>query len=225
MTAWLLLMPGIPMLFQGQEFAASTPFLYFADHQGKLAQAVRDGRRQFLVQFPSLASSEMQERLADPVSEDDFRRCVLDLGERGRHASAYALHRDLLALRRSDPVLGKRPARVDGAVVAEPAWLLRYFAEPSDRLLLVNLGPDLTLTRLPEPLLAPPTDRAWQVLWSSESPSYDGGGVPALYRDGTLHLPGESAMVLVPGPVTPEAAPELEPELEKEARKRRRDNG
>src|SRR5205814_871771 len=53
MTAWLLLMPGIPMLLQGQEFAASTPFLYFADHQGGLAQAVRDGRREFLAQFPS----------------------------------------------------------------------------------------------------------------------------------------------------------------------------
>ncbi len=44
MTAYLLLMPGIPMLFQGQEFAASTPFLYFADHRDDLVEPVRKGR-------------------------------------------------------------------------------------------------------------------------------------------------------------------------------------
>ena len=66
--------------------------------------------------FPSIADPEMQRRLADPADEETFRRCVLDLGERERHAPAYALHRDLLALRRDDPVLGRRPARVDGAV-------------------------------------------------------------------------------------------------------------
>jgi hypothetical protein len=53
MTAFLLLMPGIPMLFQGQEFAASNPFLYFADHNAELDRAVRKGRREFLGQFPA----------------------------------------------------------------------------------------------------------------------------------------------------------------------------
>ena len=45
MTAYFLLMPGIPMLFQGQEFAASSPFLYFADHEIELSHDVREGRR------------------------------------------------------------------------------------------------------------------------------------------------------------------------------------
>ena len=209
MTAWLLLMPGIPMLLQGQEFAASTPFLYFADHRPDLAASVRDGRREFLAQFPSIASAEMTARLADPGDPDTFRRCILDFGERRTHAPVYALHRDLLRLRRADPVLGRRPARVDGATIGERAWLLRYFGAPGDRLLLVNLGADLTLAPMPEPLLAPPEDRAWDVLWSSELACYGGGGVPALYRDGALHLPGDSAMLLVPGPVTAQAAPEL----------------
>ena len=62
---------------------------------------------------------------------------------------------------------------------------------------------------MPEPLLAPLEDQAWQVLWSSEAPSYGGGGTPPLYRDGNLHIPGESALVLCPGPLTAEAAPEL----------------
>src|SRR5207249_1560003 len=55
MTALLLLAPGTPMLFQGQEFAASAPFFYFADHKSELAELVRDGRADFLTQFPSLA--------------------------------------------------------------------------------------------------------------------------------------------------------------------------
>lgn len=212
MTCYLLLMPGIPMLFQGQEFAASTPFLYFADHRDDLVESVRQGRGEFLAQFPSIADPEMRRRLAQPADEATFRRCILDLGERERHAPAYALHRDLLALRRDDPVLRRRPAPVDGAVIGEHAWVLRFFAEDegdSDRLLLVNLGTDLTLAPTPEPLLAPPEDRAWQILWSSEQPAYGGGGTPALYRDGVLHIAGASALVLQPGPLTPDAAPEL----------------
>src|SRR5207253_2531620 len=126
MTAYLLLMPGTPMLFQGQEFAASSPFLYFADHDPELARAVRRGRRDFLRQFPSLASEEMTEQLAAPDAADSFRCSVLDPGERRAHVAACALHRDLLALRRDDPVLGARPARVDGAVLGARAWVLRF---------------------------------------------------------------------------------------------------
>jgi maltooligosyltrehalose trehalohydrolase len=47
MTALLLLMPGSPMLFQGQEFSASAPFLFFADHEPTLAAAIREGRSAF----------------------------------------------------------------------------------------------------------------------------------------------------------------------------------
>src|SRR6202048_4982708 len=99
MTAYFLLMPGIPLLFQGQEFGASTPFFYFADHETELARAVRDGRGTFLAQFPSLSSGEMQAQLTDPGDIDTFRRSVLDHGERRRNGAIYALHRDLLALR------------------------------------------------------------------------------------------------------------------------------
>ena len=133
MTAYFLLMPGIPMLFQGQEFGASSPFFYFADHESELSRDVREGRRRFLAQFPSLATSEMQAELADPGDIDTFRRSVLDLGERQRHASIYALHRDLLALRRTDPVLGQRPCRIDGAALTDEAWMLRFFSRERRR--------------------------------------------------------------------------------------------
>ena len=205
MTAYLLLMPGLPMLFQGQEFGSSKPFLYFADHGPELARAVRRGRGEFLGQFPNLASPEMRSRLADPGNPKTFRRSVLDRADRERHAEAWALHRDLLALRRDDPVLGCRPVRVDGAVIGDKAWVLRYFADDADRLLIVNLGQDLTLEPSPEPLLAPLQDQAWRILWSSEAPDYGGGGTPALYRDRSLHVPGEAALVLAPGPLAEDA--------------------
>ncbi len=57
MTALMLLGPGTPMLFQGQEFAASSPFLYFADHNENLAPLIRRGRAEFLSQFSSIACS------------------------------------------------------------------------------------------------------------------------------------------------------------------------
>jgi maltooligosyltrehalose trehalohydrolase len=92
--------------------------------------------------------------------------------------------------------------------------VLRFFAEEADRLLIINLGLDLTLAPMPEPLMAPPENRAWQILWSSEQPTYGGSGTPPLYRDGVLRIVGESALVLEPGPLTPDAAPELQPELQ-----------
>ena len=91
MTAHLLLMPGIPMLFQGQEFAASNPFLYFADHRPGLDRAVRRGRREFLGQFPSIAAPEVSDRLADPSEAESFRRSALDPAERQTHATAAPL--------------------------------------------------------------------------------------------------------------------------------------
>ncbi len=60
MTALLLLAPQTPMLFQGQEFASSSPFLFFADHQGELRAKVAQGRREFLSQFPNLALPDGQ---------------------------------------------------------------------------------------------------------------------------------------------------------------------
>jgi maltooligosyltrehalose trehalohydrolase len=62
--------------------------------------------------------------------------------------------------------------------------------------LLLNLGADLPLSPIPEPLVAPPRGHRWRVLWSSEAVGYGGSGVPALAADDSWLLPGESAIVL-----------------------------
>src|SRR5207248_764464 len=125
LTALLLLGPGTPMLFQGQEFASSSPFLFFADHHPELAQLVKKGRADFLSQFPTLTTPEMVAQLADPHAPETFERCRLNLAERHLHAEAYALHKDLLALRRTDPVFGAR-SRLDGAVLGEQAFVVHF---------------------------------------------------------------------------------------------------
>src|SRR5262249_51223610 len=66
LTAVWLLGPGTPMFFQGQEFAASSPFCFFSDFPEELARLTSQGRAQFLSQFPSLAQPEMQVCLPDP---------------------------------------------------------------------------------------------------------------------------------------------------------------
>ena len=200
MTALLLLGPQIPMLFQGQEFAASSPFLFFADHHPELAARVRKGRRDFLAQFPSIASPEVTASLAPPDAPATFDRSMLDPAEREQHAGWLALHRDLLRLRRDDHAIRAATRRgVDGAVLDAASFVLRYGADmPADeRLLVVNLGGALTLESLPEPLLAPPAGFDWSVLWCSEAPEYGGhGAAPRMSADAAWHLPAETALLL-----------------------------
>ncbi|MGE5365347.1 MAG: malto-oligosyltrehalose trehalohydrolase [Bacteroidota bacterium] len=180
-AALLLLTPSIPMLFQGQEFASSRPFLYFADHSPELARLVKEGRCKFLAQFPSIATEETQRMLADPSGRATFMSCKLDHTEKEKNSAVYSLYRDLIALRRDDPVLRSARTRnsFDGAVLGGEAFLIRFFGgDCNDRLLIVNFGADLHLSPSPEPLLAPPGDRKWKLLWSSESVKYGGGGMP-----------------------------------------------
>jgi maltooligosyltrehalose trehalohydrolase len=199
-TALLLLGPATPMLFQGQEFASSSPFLFFADHRAELAQAVRKGRAEFLAQFRSLGTPEMQRLLPDPADRATFEKCKLDLDEREDHFAAYTLHCDLLRLRRDDPVFSKASAGLlDGAILASEAFLIRWFDDlQGDRLLVVNLGADLHLSITPEPLLAPPGGHYWDILWSSENPKYGGLGTPALETEEGWRIPGHAAVVLSP---------------------------
>jgi maltooligosyltrehalose trehalohydrolase len=207
LTTLLLLSPGTPMLFQGQEFAASAPFLYFADFEPGLAAAVRRGRGEFLEQFPSIVDLQQKNTLADPGDPATFERCKLDLRERTTHAEAYALHIDLLRLRRDDVAFRlQQPGGVDGAVLGPAAFALRFFTpgHVDDRVVVVNLGADLFRPSAAEPLLAPPSaDTDWQLRWSSDDPKYGGTGTRELLPDGSWDIPSECAFVLSPGAQQP----------------------
>jgi maltooligosyltrehalose trehalohydrolase len=207
-TALLLLAPATPMLFQGQEFAASSPFLYFADHEPALSELVFKGRIDFLAQFPSIAGEEARAVLDDPASMKTFERCKLDPAERRRNAGIYDLHRDLLKLRASEPAFAaQRADTLHGAVLAEEAFLLRHVlggggggggGGEDDRLMLVNLGGDLHFDPAPEPLLAPPSGCDWEVLWSSESIGYGGQGMGPVHGEDNWRIPARATVVLRP---------------------------
>jgi len=200
MTALLLLGPWTPMLFQGQEFGASSPFVYFTDMSGDLREATRAGRFKFLAQFPSIAGEKIQKQLPDPSDPEVFARCKLDFSERERNKPFYDLHSDLLKLRREDARFREQKTRgVDGAVLGPASFVLRYFGDDGDdRLLLVNLGERLPLEPAPEPLLAPPFGFRWETLWTSDSPRYDGPGAIQVTSDEFWLLPAEAAVALHP---------------------------
>jgi len=136
--------------------------------------------------------------IPDPASEATFLSAKLNMAEREKHMPVYALHRDLLELRRTDPVIGAQDRTIiDGAVLSEHAWVLRWFdARHGDRLLLVNLAEDMQLHPAPEPLLAPPANARWRTVWSSDASRYDGPGRVELSVEAGWYLSGESAVLL-----------------------------
>jgi maltooligosyltrehalose trehalohydrolase len=197
LTALLLLSPGTPLIFQGQEFGASSPFTFFADHKPELAELVRKGRLEFVGQFPSLATPEVQARIPDPCSMEVFAACKLNRSERDTHKQIYKMHCDLLKLRREDPVFREQGAGgFDGAVLGAYAFVLRFFGADGDRLLLINLDVEFAFGSAPEPLVAPPENTVWHVLWSSENPSYGGHGTPTTEIKGNAMMPAYAALVL-----------------------------
>ncbi len=202
LTALWLLAPGTPMFFQGQEFSASAPFLYFADHEVELGKLVRHGRQESLRQFRSLSGPDVEKYLIDPCAPATYEMCKLDWAERDWNLEAYALHYDLLRLRREDATFAVQSAeRMYGAVLGPEAFALRFNgAGDDDRLLMVNLGPDLEWTPPTEPLLAPVEGHDWAVLWSSEDPRYGGSGSGVLDSK-HWYFPGHAALVLCRAPL------------------------
>jgi len=201
LTGLLLLGPQTPMLFQGQEFGASSPFLYFADNNKDIVDAVAKGRNEFLHQFLPLATPAMQPYLYRPEAISTFQQSKLNLNERQTHADIYQLHKELLHLRRTDPVLiGQELSHVDGAVISSTIFVIRFFSFVSnnDRLLIVNMGRDFLLSPAPEPLLAPHENRDWVLAWSSEYPQYGGHGACEISTRDDWLIPGLSAALLKP---------------------------
>jgi maltooligosyltrehalose trehalohydrolase len=100
--AGLLLSPQIPMLFMGEEWAASTPFQFFVDFPDEeLSKAVREGRRREFQHFAAFKGEGAELKVPDPTAQETFRRSILNYAERGEpeHAAVLAETKSLLALR------------------------------------------------------------------------------------------------------------------------------
>jgi maltooligosyltrehalose trehalohydrolase len=198
-TALLLLGPQTPLLFMGQEFCASNRFMFFADHESELRKLVYKGRREFIAQFEAYATEAVQAAVRDPGDEQTFIDSKLNWDDVEKHATTLELHRDLLRIRREDPVVANQDeAILDGATLTDSAFVLRWFTgDEADRLLIVNFGREALLEPAPEPLLAPPLRKSWQLQWASEDPRYGGLGViEPVSSDGRWRIPAECAVLL-----------------------------
>jgi maltooligosyltrehalose trehalohydrolase len=203
LAALLMLSPQTPMLFQGEEFASTSPFPFFAGHSGDLARAVFEGRTRFLEQFPGVRATGTAS-VPDPADPRTVKSCVIDWAERDENDTCLRMYRDLISLRKTDPVIRAQgiDVRIDGAVLDDRAFAVRYMsAKHGDRLLLVNLGIGLTLHPAPEPLLAPPWGHRWRSAWSTERLEYGGSGMPPLDDEGTgFVIPAQCAGLLIAEP-------------------------
>jgi malto-oligosyltrehalose trehalohydrolase len=144
LAACVLLAPGVPMLFMGEEFAASSPFQYFCDFSGELARAVTEGRRAEFGRFARFADPDVRSRIPDPNDRQTFARSRLDWTQCAApaHAAWLAFHRELLAIRR-ERLLPLLPQVRSGrsTIDAGGALRVRWPVGPDGALyLLANLG-------------------------------------------------------------------------------------
>ncbi len=91
-TSLLLLTPQIPMLFMGEEWGETNPFLFFTDHHDDLADAVREGRREEFKKFEAFADPERRAKIPDPNDPSTFMRSIATLPKNPTAAQTRILH-------------------------------------------------------------------------------------------------------------------------------------
>ena len=206
-SALLLLSPETPLLFMGQEFAASSPFLYFTDHKPELGKLVTRGRREEFKAFSAFADPVVRQGIPDPQAESTFRRSKLDLRERNVHSEVYRQYLELISLRKSDPVLARqdRLSLRAEAVLTDLVAVHRWHEE-EHRLVIANFGPSVRLRFSDYPFLSSLATRDWSILWHSVAPQSAGGqDLPAMRSIAgvsELQVPATSALVLSSSPQT-----------------------
>lgn len=172
-TALLLCTPHTPLLFMGQEWAASAPFRYFTDHDAELGHLVTEGRRREFRHFRAFADPEARERIPDPQARSTFEASRLDWSERDRepHASTLRLHERLLHLRRREPALRCGPVGGHSARALGPDSILLRRSSPNgpDHLLVARLRGAGAVDLPPE---TAPAAGAWEVVLTTEDPSF-----------------------------------------------------
>jgi maltooligosyltrehalose trehalohydrolase len=196
LSALLLLSPYTPLLWMGQEWAASTPFLYFTDLPEELGRKVTEGRRAEFGHFSAFRDPQVRERIPDPQARATFESSRLRWEERDspEHAGVLALYRALLRLRRDEPAL-REPGRATFAVagLGRDALLLRRDHPAASVLLVVNFAGALDAG-----IVQPDggSGDGWAVELATEERRFGGAGEWGGWDGTMLHLAGAGAVVL-----------------------------
>ena len=175
-AALVLLAPGVPLLFMGEEYGDPAPFPYFIDHgDPALVEAVRAGRAQEFAAFSS--AGEVLD--ADAQATFDMARLDRSLRHKGDHQRQWALHRTLIALRRAHPALLRtRRASARAFSSANVVTLLR--SDPREAVLaLFNVSAAAVEAVVPPPPVgrpAPEGSACWSKLLDAGAPEFGGNG-------------------------------------------------
>lgn len=169
----LLTAPEMPLLFMGQEWAASTPFRYFTDHNEELGRLVTEGRRREFKRFRAFSSPEARERIPDPQAPATFESSRLrwDEAEQGPHGATLRLCRALLQVRRREPLLHRADWRgFTARALDEETLLLQRRIDDQALLVVVRLRDHGQVILAPEAM----EDRRpeWTVLLTTEDPAF-----------------------------------------------------
>jgi maltooligosyltrehalose trehalohydrolase len=171
-TALWLCAPQTPLLFMGQEWAASAPFLFFTDHEEDLGVLITEGRRREFRHFLAFVDPDVRERIPDPQARSTFEASRLDWSERDRepYASILRLYQALLDLRRTEPAL--RPggyAPYEAVALDEGALALRRNAASGASLLAtVRIGGAGAVDLHTWPGARPGAGRRWEPILTTE---------------------------------------------------------
>ena len=177
-AAIYLLAPQVPMIYMGEEWAASTPFLFFCDFEPGLAPLVTQGRREEFSTFPEFADPATRERIPDPAAEETFLRSKLDWSEpdASGHREWLSLYRELLRVRKEK--IASRLHGVSGesgeySILGDKGLSVRWNLGDGSRLsLAANLSD--------EPLRAGPPESLGFGIFSTH-PDVSGGVLPGWY--------------------------------------------
>jgi len=180
-TALLLLAPGTPLIFMGQEWAATTPFQYFTDHHEALGRDVTEGRRNEFRGFPEFRDGHVG--VPDPQAAGTFEASRLRWDELGRrpHAGVLELYRTLITLRRSERQLHREAFAMNRDTIALA----------SNRLALV--------ARLRNSGRVPLGDRLagrWRTILTTEDPAFAGDGPRPIIADDEIVFARPSALLI-----------------------------
>ena len=179
-SALICLVPYTPMLFQGQEWCASTPFQFFTDHNQELGRLVTEGRRKEFKNFAAFADPEQRERIPDPQALTTFRNSKLRWDElrSEAHAQMLLLYQEFLGLRATHAALQNR---------SRDAWMVTELGDGIVALLygeqgeftvavLVDLIGGHEMPNIDDARIAPGGGRDWRQILSSNEVRFGGSG-------------------------------------------------
>ena len=185
LSALLLFVPETPLLFMGQEWAASTRFLFFTDHHIELGRLVTEGRRLEFSRFEAFADAETRSRIPDPQAPSTFENSRLLWDERAQppHGGILGLYRALLKLRREQAAL-RAGTPFEVVALDDRCLALRRGSGPDTLLLVFSAAASRSINVSRLSRVAPPG--RWEIVLTTEESRFREPGVLDDVSDPTI---------------------------------------